>query len=971
MAERSYIAFISYRHRPLDIQVASSLQRMIERYRIPGRMRSDLPGRRLGYVFRDRDELSVSEDLSAAIREALDHSRFLIVICTPDTPGSEWVRREIRYFIERNGRKRVLAVLAAGTPETSFPPELMADENGKRAEPMAANVCGEGPARVRSAMKREKLRIVSTLIGCRYDDLVQRDRVFRRRRMAIAVSFGAAVAAAFIGMLLLKNREITLRNEELVRSHEEINERAHRLLLSYTDTMTRERTLETELTEAKRRENELRCGLAQATLRLGDVREALRLSVEAAESAASLDERGCVRAETVLSEALCPYGYGEACLEAIVELPSEPVGHVLSADGTMILVRHGENALSGLDAATGECRWTVGNAGEWLAEDGLVFTVSEGRVHARDPVSGELLWQAALFLDAVGGALVSPGDDVLALTGERTLDGSSAPAAIFLGSDGTAGGTFVFSGEERGAAFSRCPGCFDGSGDSCFFCLTDVSGVTLCRLDISRAEPRLVYETRLDPAGVDVLELRYLPEDDRLLAVAAENAEDSSLVFCLADAGSGALLGRSSVRLGGSRSGEAFSGTRFTYASGGALCLVGDRLIFVDTGDLESRICELPAEALLAWPDASGGFSAVLADGSLIRAEAGADGLSAADAGRPFPGLASALAVGGGLSDPEGGALLCLPASHPDSLYRYALRRPPEGSAVAPEAGTGRLSDAETLTAVGRSDDPIGILRNDTQVLTAALPDSVSGAAVALPPLVTANGWAVYFLSVDRGTVCIAYSADDDAWHELSGIPAEKPVSAAADSSGGFTVLGEEGGLWACSPSEDRILWSCELPRALNNARSLLCTPCGRFLVAGGEDGSFAVFNASTGELILTEKLPAKAGTASLQAVGTEDQTRLYVYPADGEGQGMLLDMDSRTSAAVIPGLCGYLPEERRLLIRESGTHALLSVPEITLEDLTAEAKRLLGIDPGEPSGNGGIRKEGGVANAGGLLKDP
>lgn len=58
------------------------------------------------------------------IYHALDHSEFLIVICTHDTPKSLWVEREISYFIEKHGRERMLIVLAEGTTEESVPKQL-------------------------------------------------------------------------------------------------------------------------------------------------------------------------------------------------------------------------------------------------------------------------------------------------------------------------------------------------------------------------------------------------------------------------------------------------------------------------------------------------------------------------------------------------------------------------------------------------------------------------------------------------------------------------------------------------------------------------------------------------------------------------------------------------------------------------------------------------------------------------------
>ena len=86
-AQRNFKAFISYRHCPLDMVVAEETQELIERYRIPKEYRKD-GKKELGFVFRDVSELPLCSNLSDDIYAALDHSEFLIVICTPETPKS-------------------------------------------------------------------------------------------------------------------------------------------------------------------------------------------------------------------------------------------------------------------------------------------------------------------------------------------------------------------------------------------------------------------------------------------------------------------------------------------------------------------------------------------------------------------------------------------------------------------------------------------------------------------------------------------------------------------------------------------------------------------------------------------------------------------------------------------------------------------------------------------------------------------
>ena len=107
--ERRYKAFISYRHLPLETWAAKKMHRRIAHYIIPKELRKN-GEKKLGLVFRDQDELPIASNLTENIEQALDRSEFLIVICSPDTPGSLWVLREISYFLEHHDRNHLLAI---------------------------------------------------------------------------------------------------------------------------------------------------------------------------------------------------------------------------------------------------------------------------------------------------------------------------------------------------------------------------------------------------------------------------------------------------------------------------------------------------------------------------------------------------------------------------------------------------------------------------------------------------------------------------------------------------------------------------------------------------------------------------------------------------------------------------------------------------------------------------------------------
>ena len=103
--ETTYVAFISYRHLPRDTEVAKQVQEAIETYHLPRSIQKAKDNNpdavktdrtsKLGKCFRDEDELAASHSLPESIQTALARSHSLIVICSPETKESAWVRREI------------------------------------------------------------------------------------------------------------------------------------------------------------------------------------------------------------------------------------------------------------------------------------------------------------------------------------------------------------------------------------------------------------------------------------------------------------------------------------------------------------------------------------------------------------------------------------------------------------------------------------------------------------------------------------------------------------------------------------------------------------------------------------------------------------------------------------------------------------------------------------------------------------
>ncbi len=207
-----YSAFISYRHVEPDMSVAKRLHTLIETYRIPGAVRASSGKKKMGRVFRDQEELPLSSDLGGDITRALEDSEWLIVICSPALLESKWCMKEIDTFIELGRRDHILAVLASGAPEESFPPQLRFVEREGRVtevEPLAADIAAGGARAMLKKLRGESLRILAPMLGVSYDDLKQRARE-RRLKTVLAASLAAfALLGAFSLYAVRQNRIVT------------------------------------------------------------------------------------------------------------------------------------------------------------------------------------------------------------------------------------------------------------------------------------------------------------------------------------------------------------------------------------------------------------------------------------------------------------------------------------------------------------------------------------------------------------------------------------------------------------------------------------------------------------------------------------------------------------------------------------------------------------------------------------------
>jgi eukaryotic-like serine/threonine-protein kinase len=217
-ADYRYWAFVSYSH--ADKRWGDWLHRALETYRVPKRLvgKNGIFGpvpRRLYPIFRDREELSASSSLGTNIQRALQHSRSLIVICSPRSAGSRWVNEEIKYFKSLNREGRILALIAAGEPnaaeakdgasaeEECFPEALRfrMDAGGVLTREETEPIAGDA-RKGKDGKLNAKLKLIAGLIAVDYAALKQREQERRRRYLIGLAALASTVALVMTGLAI-------------------------------------------------------------------------------------------------------------------------------------------------------------------------------------------------------------------------------------------------------------------------------------------------------------------------------------------------------------------------------------------------------------------------------------------------------------------------------------------------------------------------------------------------------------------------------------------------------------------------------------------------------------------------------------------------------------------------------------------------------------------------------------------------
>ena len=424
-----YNAFISYKHAKEDIKVAEAVQHGLEHFHIPEKIKKKTGKKRIERIFRDKEELPITSDLSENIAYALEHSDYLIVICSTNTKESMWVPREIEFFLRNHSPRQILTVLVNGEPQDVIPEILLhenrivTNENGEQQTiriPLEPLSCDYRMS-IKKANKTELTRLASAVIGCSYDELMNRQRQYKMRRLTLTFSCFLALALAFSGYMLYSRNQIKKNYLESLRNQS-------RYLASESEQFFK---------------NEQRMTAIQLALAAlpSDKNDERPVTAEA------------IRALTDATLAYTSLSGNNIYAEWSYQMPNPILEFMISPDGTYLAARDSSDNVKVWKTASHNETFSIDNISEiigmtFISDDKLLIW-SDKKATLYNSESGNESWSYSL-----SEGYFAYDDIMLKSDGEILLNVSNTKLITLSSSDGKPGKEYTFP-EKEGDSYLR------------------------------------------------------------------------------------------------------------------------------------------------------------------------------------------------------------------------------------------------------------------------------------------------------------------------------------------------------------------------------------------------------------------------------------------------------------------------------------------------------------------------------------
>ena len=229
-----YFAFISYSRK--DSRAAAFLHKKLEKFRIPIKrvpeeMRKGLQ-KFVRPVFRDKRDLEVGESsFTEDVKRALEESRFIIVLCSPNSAQSVWVDNEIKHFLSTHDGdlSKVVPVVLSGNPGSEDPKSeclsaCLLSEEARRiivSRNLPTMIPDEGEPE-KAGWEAGVVGVLSYLLKVKRMDIkstMDAERI-RYLRINTIVCVGFSVVFAFLAIWAIKAERFALAAEAQARTNE-------------------------------------------------------------------------------------------------------------------------------------------------------------------------------------------------------------------------------------------------------------------------------------------------------------------------------------------------------------------------------------------------------------------------------------------------------------------------------------------------------------------------------------------------------------------------------------------------------------------------------------------------------------------------------------------------------------------------------------------------------------------------------
>ena len=193
----NYFAFVSYSRK--DKAAARYLQNRLESYRYPSVLVDDAHKpenpKYLRKIFRDTSDLDVTQsNFTESIDRCIAESRYLVVLCSPNSQKSVWVDREIGRFLETHDDdlERIFPIILEGDVPDCLPERLRLPVFFNRNIP---TMIPDDASSQKDGWEHGFLQLVGCLLNVSIDKITDRFQKAKQAKLR-RIIFGTAVALA-------------------------------------------------------------------------------------------------------------------------------------------------------------------------------------------------------------------------------------------------------------------------------------------------------------------------------------------------------------------------------------------------------------------------------------------------------------------------------------------------------------------------------------------------------------------------------------------------------------------------------------------------------------------------------------------------------------------------------------------------------------------------------------------------------